>query len=92
MTLDDVARTSGVSRATASRALNGHARVSPDVRARVALVADRLGYRPNTAARSLASGRAGMLGSCCPPATSSRPYEAHLLEAVAERRPRPGQA
>ena len=48
VTLDDVARMSGVSRATASRALNGHARVSADVRTRVQMIADQLGYRPNT--------------------------------------------
>ena len=45
VTLEDVARMSGVSRATASRALNGHARVNADVRARVELVADNLGGR-----------------------------------------------
>ena len=85
VTLDDVARMSGVSRATASRALNGHARVSADVRARVQMIADQLGYRPNTAARSLASGRAGVLGLVLPGGhLISAPYEAHLLEAVAD--------
>ena len=66
VTLEDVARMSGVSRATASRALNGHARVSADVRTRVRMIADQLGYRPNSAARSLASGRAGVLGLVLP--------------------------
>ena len=76
---------SGVSRATASRALNGHARVNADVRARVQMIADQLGYRPNTAARSLASGRAGVLGLVLPGGhLISAPYEAHLLEAVAD--------
>lgn len=85
VTLDEVARTSGVSRATASRALNGHANVSADVRARVEMVAERLGYRPNTAARSLASGRAGVLGLVLPTGhLTMAPYEAHLLEAVAD--------
>ena len=85
VTLDDVARKSGVSRATASRALNGHARVSEDVRTRVQLVADRLGYLPNAAARSLASGRAGVLGFVLPGGhLISAPYESRLLEAVAD--------
>ena len=76
---------SGVSRATASRALNGHARVSADVRTRVRMIADQLGYRPNSAARSLASGRAGVLGLVLPGGhLISAPYEAHLLEAVAD--------
>ena len=85
VTLEDVARMSGVSRATASRALNGHARVSADVRTRVRMIADQLGYRPNSAARSLASGRAGVLGLVLPGGhLISAPYEAHLLEAVAD--------
>jgi LacI family transcriptional regulator len=85
VTLEDVARTSGVSRATASRALNGHARVSPEVRTRVRLVADQLGYRPNTAARSLASGRTGVLGFVLPGGhLITAPYESRLLEAVAD--------
>ena len=85
VTLEDVARMSGVSRATASRALNGHARVNADVRARVRMIADQLGYRPNSAARSLASGRAGVLGLVLPGGhLISAPYEAHLLEAVAD--------
>jgi LacI family transcriptional regulator len=85
VTLDDVARKSGVSRATASRALNGHARVSDDVRTRVQLVADRLGYLPNAAARSLASGRAGVLGFVLPGGhLITAPYESRLLEAVAD--------
>lgn len=85
VTLDDVARTSGVSRATASRALNGHSKVSVDVRSRVQLVADQLGYRPNSAARSLASGRSGVLGLVLPAGhLLATPYEAHLLEAVAD--------
>ena len=85
VTLDDVARTSGVSRATASRALNGHAKVNADVRARVVLVAEQLGYRPNTAARSLASGRSGVLGLVLPAGHFlATPYEAQLLEAVAD--------
>lgn len=92
VTLDEVARTSGVSRATASRALNGRERVNPDVRARVQMVADSLGYRPNTAARSLASGRSGVLGMVLPTGHLVRqPYEAHLLEAVAEAASTSGQ-
>ncbi len=85
VTLDDVARMSGVSRATVSRALNGQAKVSADVRARVQIVADRLGYRPNTAARSLASGRAGVLGLVLPTGhLTTATYEAHLLEAIVD--------
>ena len=91
VTLDDVARKSGVSRATASRALNGRERVNPDVRDRVRLIADVLGYRPNSVARSLASGRSDVLGLVLPTGhIVSEPYEAHLLEAVAEAATRSG--
>ncbi|MFC9245813.1 LacI family DNA-binding transcriptional regulator [Streptomyces sp. NPDC057136] len=58
MTLDAVAREAGVSAATASRALNGTARVRDDLRERVRAAADRLGYIPNAHAQALA-GSAG---------------------------------
>jgi LacI family transcriptional regulator len=62
VTLAVVARVSGVSPATASRALNGRSGVDPEVAARVTAVARSLGYRPNAAARLLASGRSGVIG------------------------------
>jgi LacI family transcriptional regulator len=93
VTLDEVARASGVSRATASRALNGRDRVSPDVRHRVHLVARALGYRPNPAARSLASGRSGAVGLVLPTVhLGEDPYEANLVTSVAEAATRQGQA
>jgi LacI family transcriptional regulator len=93
VTLEEVARTSGVSRATASRALNGRDRVSPEVRNRVRIVANALGYRPNPAARSLASGRSGALGLVIPTGhLVEDPYGAHLVQAVAETATRHDQA
>ena len=52
---DEVARVAGVSRATASRAINGGSRVSASARERVDEAVRTLGYVPNPAARSLAS-------------------------------------
>lgn len=52
VTLDAVAREAGVSPATASRALNGTARVRDDLRKRVHAAADRLGYIPNAHAQA----------------------------------------
>ena len=52
-TLDEVARVAGVSRATASRAINGGSRVSASARERVDEAVRSLGYVPNPAARSL---------------------------------------
>ncbi|MFI1536192.1 LacI family DNA-binding transcriptional regulator [Streptomyces anandii] len=56
-TLEDVARRSGVSRSTVSRAINGSPRVSPAVSERVRRVVSELGYVPNQAARSLVTRR-----------------------------------
>ena len=53
VTLEAVAARAGVSRATASRVLNGSTRVSARARDSVRAAADDLGYVPNSAARSL---------------------------------------
>ncbi|GIF03919.1 substrate-binding domain-containing protein [Actinoplanes siamensis] len=58
--LADVARVAGVSRAAASRAINGGYGVWDDVRRRVREVADRLGFEPHGVARALATGRASV--------------------------------
>jgi DNA-binding LacI/PurR family transcriptional regulator len=57
----DVASAAGVSHMTVSRVLNGTARVSPETRAKVEKALRTLGYRPNAAARALATGRSGQL-------------------------------
>ncbi|MDQ1287913.1 MAG: LacI family transcriptional regulator [Actinomycetota bacterium] len=61
-TLESVAALAGVSRGTASRALNGGVNVSPRALEAVQQAAERLGYRPNLAARSLVLGRSGSVG------------------------------
>jgi LacI family transcriptional regulator len=84
VTLDDVARVSGVSQAAASRALNGRKGVRPDVRERVERVAQSLGYRPNRAARNLASGRSAVIGLVIPSVDLRLdPYGAAVTHAVA---------
>jgi DNA-binding LacI/PurR family transcriptional regulator len=59
--MTDVATAAGVSHMTVSRVLNGSARVSPGTRERVETALRQLGYRPNVAARALATGRSGQL-------------------------------
>lgn len=59
--LDDLARLSGVSRATVSRVINGGS-VSEATRRHVQVILERENYRPNLAARSLARGRSGVVG------------------------------
>jgi DNA-binding LacI/PurR family transcriptional regulator len=56
-TLEDVAARAGVSRATASRVVNGAARVAPATRRAVEAAIDQLGYSPHQAARNLAASR-----------------------------------
>jgi LacI family transcriptional regulator len=60
-TIDELAELSGVSRATVSRVLNGGS-VSEKTRRRVEAILDASNYRPNMAARSLASGRSNVIG------------------------------
>ena len=62
VTLLHVAQRAGVSLATASKAINGKARVSERTRARVTAAADELAYSRNSLARSLSQGRSGTVG------------------------------
>ena len=61
VSIRDVAREAGVSVTTVSHALNDKGRLNPETRERVREVAQQLGYRPNPAARSLVSGRTGLI-------------------------------
>lgn len=65
-TIRDVARQAEVSVASVSRALNGHANVHPDTRARVVEAAAALGYVPHAGARSLSLARTHSIGVVLP--------------------------
>ncbi|MFF7276177.1 substrate-binding domain-containing protein [Streptomyces griseorubiginosus] len=58
----DVARIAGVSHQTVSRVLNDHPNVRARTRERVLAAVRELGYRPNAAARTLATRRTRTLG------------------------------
>ncbi|MEX3010520.1 LacI family DNA-binding transcriptional regulator [Hoeflea sp. TYP-13] len=62
VTSSDVARRAGVSQPTVSRVFTPGMRVSPKLEERVKCAADELGYRPNTLARSLITGRSRTIG------------------------------
>lgn len=62
VTLADVARHAGVSRAAASYVINGKPGVADATRERVLAVADELGFRPNRLARSLRQGHSKAIG------------------------------
>lgn len=65
-TLEDVAAAAGVSRSTASRAINGGSRVSPDAQAAVDEAVRRLQFTPNAAARALVTQRANSIALLIP--------------------------
>lgn len=62
VTVADVARCAGVSKATAARVLGGYGSVSDRVRDAVKAAAEMLDYRPNELARSMTTGRSGTIG------------------------------
>ncbi|MEQ8676338.1 MAG: LacI family DNA-binding transcriptional regulator [Aggregatilineales bacterium] len=62
LTLEEIAKIAGVSRATVSRVVNDHPNIRLEVRQRVQDVIDKTGYEPNRAARSLASNRSNIIG------------------------------
>lgn len=62
VTIQDVARTAGVSAMTVSRVVNGEKNVRESTRQAVLDAVERLNYSPNTAARSLAAGEATHIG------------------------------
>lgn len=66
VTIKDVARESDVSIATVSRAINGHGGVTDETRARIVAIAARMRYVPDSAARSLITGRTHTIGVLLP--------------------------
>jgi len=80
-TRDDVARLAGVSSAVVSYVVNDGPRpVAAATKARVLDAIDKLGYRPNTAARSLITGRSDLIGLVVPDVENQ--YFATLAKAV----------
>ena len=60
--MSDVGRLAGVSHQTVSRVVNGSPHVRAETRQRVIAAMRELGYRPNSVARALATGRTNTLG------------------------------
>jgi DNA-binding LacI/PurR family transcriptional regulator len=60
--MTDVAALAGVSHQTVSRVINKRSSVRPMTRMRVLAAIEELGYRPNSAARALVTGRSQTLG------------------------------
>lgn len=87
VTIAELARRSGVSKGTVSRALNGYPDVSAATRARITALARELGYEPDAPARSLRTRRTRMvaayLGRCGEDA--SHPFFRPVLAGLSAR-------
>lgn len=84
-TLEQVAERAGVSRSTASRAINGGLRVSPEAMESVAAAVADLGYTPNRAARSLVTRRTDSVALVVPEPDErvlSDPFFAGVMNGV----------
>ncbi|WP_433861773.1 LacI family DNA-binding transcriptional regulator [Streptomyces sp. L7] len=62
LSIRDVARIAGVSRQTVSRVLNGERYIKPSTEQHVKKVIEELAWRPNSAARALATSRSKAIG------------------------------
>jgi DNA-binding LacI/PurR family transcriptional regulator len=84
VTLEEVARIAGVSRATVSRVVNGVATVDRELRQVVEKAISTTGYTPNRAARSLVTRRAGAIGLVLPEEgrTVHDPYFGRVVSGV----------
>lgn len=79
-TVSEVARAAGVGTTTVSRVINGGDRVSPKTLAHVQRVIEKLGYRPNQAARVLKGHRTKTIGLVIP--SIADPFFSSCAEAV----------
>jgi DNA-binding LacI/PurR family transcriptional regulator len=87
-TLERVASRAGVSRATASRVVNGSTKVAPEIQEAVRRAVAELGYVPNPAARSLVTQRTDLFALVVPePAGrvfSDDPFFPGLIKGISE--------
>ena len=87
LTLEDIAKQAGVSRATVSRVVNNDPRVNEELRQRVMDVVNRTGYHPNLAARALASQHSQMIGLVLSRFSSAHfkdPYHPRLVHGIVQ--------
>jgi DNA-binding LacI/PurR family transcriptional regulator len=80
VTINDVARQAGVSKATVSRVINGNYPVSDELRERVQAAIIALGYQPNRAARRLRGNSSAILGIIIP--DIQNPYFTSVVRGI----------
>lgn len=81
-TRKEVAAAAGVSVRTVSNVVNGFRHVAPQTRVRVERAIDELGYRPSELARSLKTGRSGLVGLMLP--MLDNPYFAEITRSLVQ--------
>lgn len=84
MKLDDIARKTGVSRATVSRVINNKGYVSPATRARVMQVVEQEDFAPHPAARMLASQRTRVITIAIPHLTDVSGYFSTIVHGISQ--------
>lgn len=80
VTIQDVAKTAGVSVSTVSRVLNGKVDVASDTQDRILSVIDDLGYTTNLAARSMRSQKKNLVGLIMP--DIAYPFAIEVMKGV----------
>jgi len=80
VTIQDVAKTAGVSVSTVSRVLNGKVDVASETQERILSVIDDLGYTTNLAARSMRSFKKNMVGLIMP--DIAYPFAIEVMKGV----------
>jgi LacI family transcriptional regulator len=80
VTIQDVAKTAGVSVSTVSRVLNGKVDVASETQDRIRSVIDNLGYTTNLAARSMRSYKKNMVGLIMP--DIAYPFAIEVMKGV----------
>ncbi len=80
VTIQDVAKTAGVSVSTVSRVLNGKVDVASETQDRIRSVIDHLGYTTNLAARSMRSFRKNLVGLLMP--DIAYPFAIEVMKGV----------
>src|SRR5699024_4608639 len=79
-TISSVAAERGISASTVSRAFSRPDLVRDSLREQILATADRIGYQPSRAARSVATGRTGLIGLLVPDITN--PFVPPLVRAI----------
>jgi len=83
ITILDIAKASGKSYPTVSRALNNHPKISTKTTAEIKKIALEMGYRPSFAGTMLKSGKTNIISVIVP--TLANPFYAKLVRSIEER-------